>query len=62
MDTKKQRNVNIATIVVLFLIAYSTSPEPIKEMIVFVSLLLVVFGRDLLLRKPGARSREQIVA
>lgn len=62
MNTKKQRNVNIATIVVLFLVAYSVSPEPLKQMVVFVSLLAVVFGRDLVLRKLGARSREELLA
>ncbi len=61
MNTTKQRNVNIVTILVLFLIAVMTSVEAVKQMIVFVSLLAVVFGRDVVLRRQ-ARNREEFLA
>ena len=43
---KTKRNVNIATVIALFLIAVVTSPEALKQLIVFIALLAIVFGRD----------------
>ena len=54
MKTKKQQNINIAVIIMLALIAISTDPEATKQAIVFITLLTVVFGRDLLLKKVVA--------
>jgi len=48
MKTNIKRNVNIATIIALFLIAMSTSPKAITQLIVFITLLTVVFGREYL--------------
>jgi hypothetical protein len=53
MKTNKQRNVNIAVIIALALIAAFTSPQAIKQAIVFITLLAVVFGRDLLLKRSS---------
>jgi len=51
MNTNKRSNINIATIIVLALLAISTSPEAITQIIAFVSLLVIVLGRDFLLRR-----------
>ena len=47
-NTKK---INIATIILLALTAVSTSPRAISQIIVFITLLTVVFERDFLLKK-----------
>ena len=62
MKTNIKRNVNIATIIALFLIAMSTSPKAITQLIVFITLLTVVFGRDFLLKKQSILSRDEAVA
>lgn len=61
MKTNTKRNVDIATIIALFLIAVLTSPKAVTQIIVFIALLAVVFGRDLLLKKP-VLSRDEAVA
>ena len=53
MKTTTEQSINIATIIALFLIAMSTSPKAITQLIVFIALLAVVFGRDLLLKKQS---------
>jgi hypothetical protein len=50
MKPNKQK-INIATIILLALTAVSTSPRAISQIIVFITLLTVVFGRDFLLKK-----------
>lgn len=62
MKTNINRNINITTIITLFLIAMSTSPKAVTQLIVFVALLTVVFGRDLLLRKQSILSRDEPVS
>jgi len=62
MKTNTKRNINIATIIALFLIAMSTSPKAITQLIVFITLLTVVFGRDFLLKKQSILSRDEAVA
>jgi len=49
MNTKQK--INIVTIIALALVAVSTSPKPISQIIVFITLLTVVFARDFLLKK-----------
>jgi hypothetical protein len=56
------RNINLATIIALFLIAMSTSPKAITQLIVFVAMLTVVFGRDLLLKKPRHLRHDEVAA
>ena len=51
MKTNTKQKINIAAIIALFLIAISTSPNAITQLIVFITLLAVVFGRDFLLEK-----------
>jgi Na+-translocating ferredoxin:NAD+ oxidoreductase RnfD subunit len=58
----KKQTINIGTIIVLFLIAMVTSPRAGTQIIVFVALLAVIFGRDLLLKKPDILSRDESVA
>jgi len=53
MKTNVKRNINIAAIISLFLIAMLTSPMVITQIIVFTTLLTVVFGRDFLLKKQS---------
>jgi hypothetical protein len=53
MKTNKERNINIAVIIALFLIAMVISPNVVPQLIVFITLLTVVFGRDILLKKPS---------
>jgi hypothetical protein len=62
MKTNTKRNINIATIITLFLIAMVTSPKAFTQLLVFVALLAVVFGRDLLLKKQNVLSRDEAVA
>ncbi len=62
MKTNIKRNINIATIIALFVIAMVTSPKAVTQLIVFIALLTVVFGRDLLLRKQSIVSRDEAVA
>ena len=62
MKTNIKRNMNIATIIALFVIAMVTSPKAVTQLIVFIALLTVVFGRDLLLRKQSIVSRDEAVA
>ena len=62
MKTNLKRNINIATIIALFLIAMSTSRKVITQFIVFITLLTVVFGRDFLLKKQSILSRDEAVA
>ena len=62
MKTNIKRKINIATIIALFLIAMSTSPKAITQLIVFIALLTVVFGRDLLLKKQSNLSRDETVS
>ena len=47
----QHKKINIATIILLALTAVSTSPRAISQIIVFITLLTVVFGRDFLLKK-----------
>ena len=54
--------INIITIIALLLIAVSTSPKAITQFIVFIALLTVVFGRDLLLKRQSIVSRGEAVA
>jgi hypothetical protein len=51
MKTNKERNVNIAVIIVLAVMAMATSPNAATQLIAFIALLTVVFGRDILLKK-----------
>lgn len=62
MRTNTKTSINIATIIALFLIAMSTSPKAITQLIVFIALLAVVFGRDLLLKRQSIVSRDEAVA
>jgi hypothetical protein len=62
MKTNIKRNINIATIIALFLIAALTSPKAVTQLIVFIALLVVVFGRDLLLKKQDVLSHDEAVA
>jgi hypothetical protein len=39
-----------------------TSPKAVTQLIVFIALLTVVFGRDLLLRKQSIVSRDEAAA
>ena len=51
MKENRKQKINIAAIIALFFIAMSTSPEAITQLIVFITLLTVVFGRDFFLQK-----------
>ena len=62
MKTNIKRNINIATIIALALTSVSASPKAITQLIVFIALLTVVFGRDLLLKKQSILSRDGAVA
>jgi hypothetical protein len=57
-----ERRVNVITIIAIALIAISTSPMPIKQLIAFVTLLSVVFGRDFLLKRLSGRTRDGAAA
>lgn len=59
---KTKRNINIGTVIALFLIAAVTSPEALTQLIVFIALLVVVFGRDLLLKKQPVSNRDEALA
>jgi hypothetical protein len=59
---KIERRINVITIIAIALIAISTSPMPVKQLIAFVTLLSVVFGRDFLLRRLSGRTREEAAA
>ena len=56
MKTSIERRINVVTILALALLAICTSPLPIKQLIAFVALLTVVFGRELLLKKVRVRN------
>jgi len=62
MKTNIKRNINIATIIALALISMSASPKAITQLIVFIALLTVVFGRDLLLKKQSILTRDEAEA
>jgi len=51
-----ERRINVVTILALALIAVFTSPKPITQLIAFVTMLSVVFGRDFLLKRPNVRT------
>ena len=53
MNANSKRNINITTIIALAFISVSASPLAVTQIIVFVSLLGVVFGRDILLHKQS---------
>jgi hypothetical protein len=62
MKPNIERRANVITILAIALIAISTSPMPIRQLIAFVTLLGVVFGRDLLLKRLRTRIREGAAA
>jgi Na+-translocating ferredoxin:NAD+ oxidoreductase RnfD subunit len=62
MKIHTKQTINITTIIALFLIAMSLSPKAATQLIVFIALLAVVFGRDLLLKKRNDLSRDESVA
>ncbi|HEX7577385.1 MAG TPA: hypothetical protein VF430_05040 [Verrucomicrobiae bacterium] len=62
MKTHTKQTITIATINALFLIAMSTSPKAATQIIVFIALLAVVFGRDMLLKKRDDLGRDESVA
>jgi uncharacterized protein (DUF58 family) len=51
-----KQKINIAAIVALALIAATTSASAFTQMVVFVVLLAVVFGRDVWLQKSRDKS------
>jgi|APFre7841882654_1041346.scaffolds.fasta_scaffold457177_1 hypothetical protein len=57
-----ERRINIAAIIALALIAVSTSPMAITQLIVFTALVAVFFGRELLLKKLGVRNNNKTAA
>ncbi len=62
MKTNIERRINIAVIIALALIAMSTSPMVIHQLIVFITLVTVVFGRDFLLKKLIIDNRGEAAA
>jgi hypothetical protein len=51
MKTNKKQNINIAVIITLALLAMATSPDAFTQLVMFITLLTVVFGRDYFLKK-----------
>lgn len=59
MKTNVERRLNIAVIIALALIAVSTSPMVIHQLIMFITLVTVVFGRDFLLKELTIGNRDE---
>ena len=59
MKTNIERRINVMLIIALALIAMSTSPKAMTQLIVFITLLTVVFGRDFLLKRLSAPTRSE---
>ncbi|HXS69843.1 MAG TPA: hypothetical protein VN761_13445 [Candidatus Polarisedimenticolia bacterium] len=53
MHPNTKQKINVATILVLALMAACISPRAMIQAMVFIALLAVVFGREFVLKKSG---------